>query len=118
MNNKMGRILQVNKLYEPHIGGVETIVRDLAQGVSKNCEVEVLVCQPRGKKVRETVNGVVVTRAASVGIWRSMPVSVSFPFLMRAMARRFDLIHLHHPFPLGEVSALAFANGQRLVFTW
>jgi glycosyltransferase involved in cell wall biosynthesis len=114
----MHRVLQVNKLYDPHIGGIETIVRDLSQELASKCDLEVLVCQPKGKLARDVVNGVRVTRASSFGIYRSMPVSASFPFLLRDMARRCDIVHLHHPFPLGEISALSINHRQKLVFTF
>lgn len=112
------RILQVNKLYYPFIGGVESVVQSLAEQAVGVYDVEVLVCQPRGGMVREMVNGVRVTRAGSMGIWLSMPISLSYPFLLRKAAPKFDLIHLHHPFPLGELSALAFNREVKMVFTW
>jgi len=112
------RILHVNKLYSPYIGGVETILENLAEHTVDKCDLEVLVCQARGRMRREIINGVSVTRTGSLGIWLSMPVSLSYPFIFRKTAPRFDLIHLHHPFPLGELSALAFNPGLKMVFTW
>ena len=112
------RILQVNKLYYPYIGGVETVLQNLAEQIRGRCELDVLVCQPRGRGSRDTVNGVRVARAGSLGIWLSMPVSLSYPFLLRKMVRDSDLVHLHHPFPLGELSALLFNPGKKMVFTW
>ena len=45
------RILQVNKLYYPHIGGIETVVQNIAEGLNDRTEMEVLVCQPKGKAI-------------------------------------------------------------------
>jgi rhamnosyl/mannosyltransferase len=112
------RILQVNKLYYPYIGGVETVLQNLAEQIRGRCELDVLVCQPRGRGSHDTVNGVRVARAGSLGIWLSVPVSLSYPFLLRRMAQDADLVHLHHPFPLGELSALLFNPGKKMVFTW
>jgi rhamnosyl/mannosyltransferase len=112
------RILQVNKLYYPYIGGVETVLQNLAEQIRDRCDLDVLVCQPRGRGVRETVNGVRVTRAGSLGIWLSIPVSFSYPFVLRKMVKDSDLVHLHHPFPLGELSALMFNSDKKMVFTW
>jgi len=111
-------VLQVNKLYYPHIGGIERIVQSISEGIRPSFEVQVLVCQPYGLARVDNVAGVSVTRAGSLGIWRSMPVSLSFPLIYRRMAPRFDLIHLHHPFPLGELSALKFNSRAKLVLTW
>ena len=112
------RILQVSKLYYPYIGGVEAVVQNLSEQIVGKYNVEVLVCQPRGGMVREMVNGVRVTRAGSIGIWLSMPVSLSYPYLLRKAVSHHDLIHMHHPFPLGELSVLAFNPRLRMVMTW
>jgi hypothetical protein len=48
------RILQVNKLYHPSVGGVETAVRDLAEGLdARGDDVRVLAARERGFGTRE-----------------------------------------------------------------
>ena len=51
------RILLVNKAYPPHIGGIETLVRQYARCFQTqfSAEVQVLVCQEKGKTARETI---------------------------------------------------------------
>ena len=46
------RILLVNKAYPPHIGGIETLVRQYARCFQTqfSAEVQVLVCQERAKQ--------------------------------------------------------------------
>lgn len=43
------KILQVNKLYHPWIGGIEKVVQDIAEGLKDRVDMDVLVCQPKGK---------------------------------------------------------------------
>lgn len=43
------RILQVNKAYYPHIGGIESLVRTFSRELQKRAEVQVLVCQEKGR---------------------------------------------------------------------
>jgi len=74
------RVLQINKLYYPWIGGVEKVVQNIAEGTKDKVTMDVLVCQPRGKGSCEFINGVQVHRAGSIGILFSMPLSLSFPF--------------------------------------
>ena len=110
-------MLQVNKLYPPHIGGVEQVTRLLAEGLNRRQEIEagVLVCNEGFRTVRQTLNGVDVTRVGSLGRVRSEPISPSFPFhLRRAEA---DVYHFHTPFPLGELSGLMLGKDKPLV-TW
>jgi glycosyltransferase involved in cell wall biosynthesis len=112
------RVLHVNKLYAPDIGGVETVVRNLAEGLAGRCEQDVLVCQPRGRAGNDWVNGIRVHRCGSLGTFWSMPVSLSYPIAFRKLVAHADLVHLHHPFPLGELSALALGRRAKVVLTW
>ena len=100
------KILQVNKLYSPHIGGIERVIQDISEGLSDRYDIEVLVCQPKGRTADEVVNGIKVRRSGSIGTYFSMPVSIPFLFHFRKMARAADIVHVHLPFPLGDLACL------------
>ena len=75
MNKKL-RILEVNKAYYPHVGGIESLVKQYAEGFKDIADVKVLVCrEDRGKGFSEEINGVKVIRAGSLGTYLS---AVSF----------------------------------------
>ena len=114
------RVLEVNKLYAPHIGGVETVVQQLAEGMSRRDELDVTVlcCVPKGRGRVDYINGVKVVRAGSLGLLASMPVSLPFIFMLRRMAREADVIHLHMPFPLGDLALLLSGFKGRVVASW
>lgn len=63
------RILLVNKAYPPHIGGIETLVRQYARYFQTqfSAEVQVLVCQEKGKTARGNHRG--CSSAASRKYW-------------------------------------------------
>jgi glycosyltransferase involved in cell wall biosynthesis len=111
-------VLQVNKLYYPHIGGVEKVVKDIAEGLRDKVNMKVLVCQPKGRGCTEEINGVSVVRAGSLGTYFSMPVSVTFPLLLNKLSRKSDIIHFHMPFPLGDFSYLVWRNKVKSVAWW
>jgi rhamnosyl/mannosyltransferase len=113
------RILQVNKLYYPWIGGVETVARDIAEhfNAKEGDSVINLVCQPRGKRKLDVVNGVQTYRAGSWGIISGMPISFDFFRLFRRLAKETDVIILHHPFPLAFVAYWLF-GGEKKVVVW
>lgn len=112
------KVLQVNKLYSPWIGGVERVVQDVAESLQHAVDTEVLVCQPRGLGRKDVVNGVTIHRVSSLGILFSMPIAPRFPFALRRLSAGSDIIHFHSPFPLGELSYLWGANGRRMIVTW
>jgi len=110
------KILQVNKLYHPWIGGVEKVVQNIAEGLNDKTDVSVLVCQPKGRGRRDVVNGVRVARAASLGIVLSMPVSLGFPFLLNKLGKH--ALHFHMPFPLGVISYFLARPKGKVVLWW
>jgi rhamnosyl/mannosyltransferase len=96
------RVLQVNKLYHPWHGGIEQVAKDIAEGLQAHgWTTDVLVCMPRGRGREDRINGVRVIRTSALGMWLSMPLSPEFPLVFRRLCRRYDVILLHHPFPLG-----------------
>jgi rhamnosyl/mannosyltransferase len=114
------KVLQISKLYFPYIGGVEKVVQDIAESLTSKVDMTVLVCQPKGKGQTEIINGVRVIRAGSFGIYFSMPVSLSFPFILKKIADEdeFDILHFHMPFPLADVSYLCARPKGKVVVWW
>lgn len=98
------KVLMVNKFYSPWIGGIETIVQQIAEGLRDRASVEVLCCQKAGSRSYDQVNGVPVTRAHSLGMIAHMPVSFDFLVQFWRKARSADIVALHTPFPLGDLA--------------
>lgn len=97
------KILQLGKFYDPVVGGMETALKDICEGLSDQVEFQIVVANTRWRTEHE--NGKLrVTRVASMGKCLSLPVAPSFPF----WTQRFDadLIHVHLANPLAELSAL------------
>lgn len=111
-------ILQVNKLYAPWVGGVERVVQDVAEGLREQTEMQVLVCQPKGKGQTDIVHGVRVTRASSLGTFFSMPVSLSFFRLLRMMSKGKDIVQFHMPFPLADLAYFFSGYKGKIVLWW
>ncbi len=114
------RILEVNKFYAPHTGGIETLVQQRAEAFAKrqDTQVRVLVCQEKGEGCTETLNGVEITRAGSLGTYFSCPLSFSFLRKFRKMAKEADVIEIHTPFPLGDLACLLSGFKGRVVIAW
>lgn len=113
-------ILEVNKFYPPHIGGIETLIAQRVQYFSGRPDVEVkaLVCQERGKGTVETLHGAEIVRAGSLGTYFSCPLSVSFFLKFRKLAAWADVIEFHTPFPLGDLACLLSGYRGRVVIAW
>jgi rhamnosyl/mannosyltransferase len=96
------RVLQLGKFYEPVVGGIETHLSLLSEGLAASgVHVEVLVHHTERVTARETVRGIPVTRVGSLG--RLLSANLS-PGLIRELSRPFDILHLHVPHPMGMLA--------------
>ncbi|MFB6103427.1 MAG: glycosyltransferase [Haloplanus sp.] len=101
-------LLQLNKFYHPKIGGIEQVVRAIAEGMERRGHgSRVLVSVSRGRGRHDDVAGVSVTRTASLGIAKSVPLAPGYPLQLQRASRDADIVHHHLPNPLSVVSHLA-----------
>ena len=114
------RILEVNKLYAPHIGGIETVVRQRTQYLASrpDTEVRVLVCQPKGAAETERLDGAEILRCGSFGTWCSCPVSPGFFRAFVQQAAWADVIDIHMPFPPADLACLLSGFRGKVVANW
>ena len=111
------RVVHVYKDYDPVFGGIENHIRVLAERqAAAGLEVGVLVCNPGGQPAREARAGVEILRARRLATALSMPISVDQPWRLWRLPT--DIVHVHSPYPLGEISALACRRDARLLITW
>ncbi len=114
------KVLEVNKAYLPHVGGIESLVKQYSEELGRfGVQIRTLVCRDgRGKTVRETMNGVKLTRAGSLGTYFSCPLSLSFIRLFRKMAKNADIVHINVPFPLADAALLLSGFKGKVVVSW
>ena len=114
------KVLEVNKAYFPHVGGIETLVKQYSEELGQfNVQVRTLVCcENQGGTIRERVNGIPVIRAASLGTYFSCPLSVQFIKQFRRMSRKADVIHIHMPFPLADFAILLSGYKGKVALSW
>lgn len=106
-------VLQINKFYYPEVGGIEQVVRTLAEGLAeREHDCRVLASTPRGRGGFDRVKGVPVHRTASFGVAKSVPLAPTFPIRLQQMNRDADVVHHHLPNPLSAVSHLALGHSD------
>jgi len=117
------RVTMVNKYYPPHLGGIEYHMRDLATALVArgDATVRALVANVGPETLTEVVDGVEVTRLSRLFSYASTPVALGMRAAIAAEATRdrpADLLHLHFPYPWGEVSWLNARPGLPTVLTY
>ncbi len=118
MNEPHPRVLQIFKYYHPHVGGVEKVARDIAEGLRGQAKTQVLASHEDLRTVHDETNGIEVTRAGRLATYFSVPLAPRFPFLMRRMSRNADILQFHLPYPLADVSYLLARPRGRVVAWW
>lgn len=107
------KILHVGKYYPPRRGGMETVLRDLAEGcLEAGCEVRVITAGEGPVATRHPLGGrpeARLTRLAVPAVVNSQPVTPGLAAALRREIRDFapDLVHLHLPNPLAALTWLA-----------
>ncbi len=112
------KVVQLSKLYFPWIGGIENVVKQISEGLSDRIEMIVYTCQPKGKREYDEINDVKVIRESSLGIFFSMPVSIPYIFRLRKYIRDADIIHIHEPFPLADLSLILSGFKGKIIISW
>lgn len=110
------KVLHVGKFYPPYRGGMETHLATLAGELAREVEVEVLVSAEGRRTVRETVDGIPVTRIGTAASFASASLNPGMAAAIRASGA--DVVHLHHPNPTGVLSYLASGHRGGLVVTY
>lgn len=119
MEKAKPKVLQVNKLYHPWIGGVEKVVQNIAEGLKDEVSMKVLACQSKGFGEARTINGVDVLKTTSFGVAWGMPLSLTFPLILVKEIRNHDVLHFHLPFPLAVLGyLLSPVRGKKVVVTY
>jgi len=119
------RVLHVYKDYFPVLGGIENHIRLLAEAqVRQGMDVTVLVTSLTPRTEVEERAGVRVIKAARLAHVASTPLSLEFFAWLRrlradiARGQATDIVHLHFPYPPGELGNLLFRPGRRTVITY
>lgn len=107
------KIVHAAKFYPPVPGGMETVVKDLCDGMADDYDVRVVGASTSASTITERCGNVTVTRVASLGMAHSVPLCPTLPLhLWRAAA---DCVVLHEPNPLAGTALFAHTPSSRLI---
>lgn len=106
------RVTMVNKYYyPPHLGGVETVVRYLSEGLvaHEGASVTAVVSNEAKTRAEDTIAGVDVVRLPRQFALSSAPIALGMAGELTHQVRSDtppDVVNLHFPYPWGELSWL------------
>ena len=98
--------MQTNKAYYPKVGGIETTITTLSEGLVKNFNAEVTALVFNAKKsfttTDKSIQGVKVKYLANYGSIASLPISLSY--FNSILKLKGDILHIHEPFPWADLA--------------
>ncbi|WP_395001726.1 glycosyltransferase [uncultured Helicobacter sp.] len=118
---KKAKILLLGKFYPPTIGGIETTMQDICEGLNASGFVcDVLCSHTRwhfGYEIAQS--GARIYRTKSYGKLASTSITPQMIFTLRRLAQGYDIIHLHLPDPMANL-ALMCANlrDKKIILHW
>jgi rhamnosyl/mannosyltransferase len=113
------RILHLSKYYHPYRGGIEKVIKELAESAYEQGHQVTVICSSENSQRKvEFINGVRVIRLPQWGIMFSQPLTPSIFWGVQKEFQEADVVHLHAPNPLFEFACLSFEFKAPLVVTF
>lgn len=118
------QIVQTNKAYYPKVGGIETTITTLSEGLVKNYNTSVTALVFNEKKSlrssEKTIKGVNVKYLSNYGSFSSLPIS--FSYFNSILKLRGDILHIHEPFPWADLALHILPsirkNFSKIIISW
>jgi rhamnosyl/mannosyltransferase len=113
------RILQLGRFYPPDVGGIETVIFEIAEGLNANNIVCDVLCSNKINKLDiSKVGKYKVIRSPSLTHILSTSISPLLILQLRKVINDYDIVHLHHPDPMATLALLACRPRQKIVVHW
>jgi glycosyltransferase involved in cell wall biosynthesis len=111
------RVVHIFKdYYPPTTGGIEQHMRLLCTALAAQCDVVVLVPSRSRRTIEERIDGVRVIRVPEFGRYASAPLCPTAPWRLRQLQP--DLVHVHFPNPMGDLTYLLSGVKAPLVVSY
>jgi len=119
------KILNIVKYYEPCQGGMESVVKNIVEGIvdiSKDVVFSIYSNNHIRKFKKEISNKdrITIIKETTPFYLKSQPLNVRYPALKKLIDDH-DIIHHHYPFPTMEISLLKNIkrlSNKKFVITW
>ena len=121
------KILQVVSHYEPDVGGIETVAKDISNAIAKSYPdaKQKIICiegdatknnakSEKKKFLVDVVDNIEVIRCSCIANVASQPISLTFKKQLKKTIESYspDLVIFHYPNPLEARYVLKYLNKQ------
>lgn len=111
------KVLQLGKFY-PIRGGVEKVMYDLTQGLSeRGIQCDMLCACKNNKEIILNDQGRIFCAKSCMKMAATM-ISPSMIMMLRKMAEKYDVVHVHHPDPMACLALFLSGYKGKVVLHW
>lgn len=112
------KVLQFGKFFPPDTGGMESVIGDLTNGLSKEIACDVLCCNSKNKTEIDNSHNYQIIRTASLIKLFSTSISPALVYWLKKIGNNYDIIHLHLPDPMASLAYFLVRPKGGLVLHW
>lgn len=113
------RILQLAKFYDPYKGGIETVTKDLTEGLNEiGMPCDVLCCNDKYKDELHNRTHYSIIKTKSFGSFCSTSIAPKIIFKLQKIQNKYDIIHVHLPNPLANLAIVLTNPKAKIVIHW
>ncbi len=119
------KILNIVKYYDPCQGGMESVVKNIVEGVVASSEISDFTVYSNNHlrsfdKETKQFDRISVIKEVTPFYLKSQPLNLRYPSLKKLILDH-DVIHHHYPFPTMEITLLRYLESfgnKKFIITW
>ena len=115
------KILQLGKFYPPDIGGIESVMQDICDGINARGLVCDVLCSSSSYNFSYEIldSRARIYRTKSFGKLASTSITPQMIFALQKLIKAYDIIHLHLPDPMANLALfLSDIQGKLIILHW
>lgn len=115
--NKPPKILQVGKFYPPAIGGIETTMQDICEGLNARGFICDVLCSHSMRHFRLDIldSKARIYRTKSYGKLANTSITPQMIYFLKNIGKTYDIIHLHLPDPMANLALLCANLSDKII---
>ena len=115
------KVLQLGKFYPPDIGGIESVMQDICDGINARGLVCDVLCSNSSYNFSYEIleSRARIYRTKSFGKLASTSITPQMIFTLQKLIKAYDIIHLHLPDPMANLALfLSDIQGKLIILHW
>ena len=115
------KVLQLGKFYPPDIGGIESVMQDICDGINARGLICDVLCSSSSYNFSYEIldSRARIYRTKSFGKLASTSITPQMIFTLQKLIKAYDIIHLHLPDPMANLALfLSDIQGKLIILHW